>query len=250
VVTSEDANNNSIDTDTGADPDGYFPQIGFSHMASALMAMHHFNTRNPIIVAELGSDPLYSVDHCPIQFNLRDSRFFNDAAMLPSSLSSSSSSSSSSSYQAVPALLQAEYEQAVANFQRQNHANNDSNNNSNSSSNVTNRTNLAAKPCAVIGPYNDIPLLEISTIAASQQFPVTTYRSVNLRATATYASPYTQSVFPEMTVSVEPVIANLLLQNRHNYIAIIYPFTDAGVRIIVCNFVLFFKNEMRNPSSH
>jgi hypothetical protein len=171
-------------------------------MAAALMAMDHFNERNPMVVPELQSNPLLSsFDECPIRFDTSHSQVFNEEIY---------------THAAVQQLFQAEYDRALEVLM------------------TMNQTTVAPTrfipPCAIVGPYNDIPALELSVVAASQQFPVTVYRNYNLRITSAYSSPYTQSVFPDLTQSTEPLIANLFAQGRTDFIAVIYPLTDTGVR--------------------
>jgi hypothetical protein len=188
---------------------GDLPRIGFSHMAAAYMAMKHFNERNPAIVKELKTDPKLHLDACPVRFDMNRSRFFNDATY---------------THEAATLLLQAEYEQTQKDMQ--------------TSTNATLLPNSLSVPCAIVGPYNDIPGLELSAIAASQRFPVTSHRSFNLRMTSAYTSPYTQTVYPEMTESAVPVISNLLMQGRSDFVAVVYPFSDTGVSQIKVAFLL------------
>jgi hypothetical protein len=145
-----------------------------THMASALMAIEHFNARNDSVVPELA----YYRD-CPIQFDTEKSAIFD-----------------TQSY-----------------------------------------THLAAEtlfaqpelPCAVAGPFHDIPALELSTLAAAaRKFPVTAHRAFNQRVTTDYSAPYTTQLYPDMISSAEVLVSGLLIQERTDYVAIVYSATDTG----------------------
>jgi hypothetical protein len=149
------------------------PDVGITHMASALMAIEHFNARNESVVPELSR-----FRDCPIKFDTEKSAIFDTQTF----------------------------------------------------------THLAAEtifeqpevPCAVAGPYHDIPALELSTLAAAAKFPVTAHRAFNQRVVTEYASPFTSQVFPDMIAYTKVIVDSLLQQNRTNYVAIVYSVSDTG----------------------
>jgi hypothetical protein len=143
-------------------------------MASALMAIEHFNARNDSVVPELA----YYRD-CPIQFDTQKSAFFD---------------TQSYTHLAVETLF-AQLE----------------------------------LPCAIAGPFHDIPALELSTLAAAaRKFPVTAHRAFNQRVTTEYSAPYTSQLYPDMIFSAEVLVSGLLIQERTDYVAIVYSATDTG----------------------
>lgn len=145
-----------------------------SHMASALMAVDHFNSRNDSVVPELAM-----FRDCPIQFDTMKSAIFD---------------TQSYTHLAVETLFA-----------------------------------QPELPCAVAGPYNDIPALELSTLAAAaRKFPVTAHRAFNQRVTTEYAAPYTTQLYPDMITSAEVLTSGLLGLNRTDYVAIVYSVTDTG----------------------
>jgi hypothetical protein len=150
-------------------------------MATIMMAMDHFNARNPLVVSQFATDPMYR--DCPIQFDYDMFEVFDTGTF---------------THGAIQGLVQ------------------------------SGNTN----PCVVIGPFHDVPALELSTLAAAYEFPVLAHRAFNLRVTAEYASPYTTQLFPDMTNSVHTFITVLTEQlNRTDFVAILYALTDTGVRV-------------------
>jgi hypothetical protein len=153
-----------------------YTDTGMTHMASALMAIEHFNARNDSVVPELA----YYRD-CPIQFDTEKSAIFD---------------TQSHTHLAVETLFA-----------------------------------QPELPCAVAGPFHDIPALELSTLAAAaRKFPVTAYRAYNQRVTTDYSAPYTTLLYPDMISSAQVLVSGLLLQERTDYVAIVYSATDTGTQ--------------------
>jgi hypothetical protein len=50
--------------------------LGFSHMAAALLAFQHFNERDPSVVPEL-SDPRFAKENCNFRFDINSSTFYD-----------------------------------------------------------------------------------------------------------------------------------------------------------------------------
>jgi hypothetical protein len=145
-------------------------------MASALMAIDHFNARNDSVVPELAM-----FRDCPIQFDTEKSAIFD---------------TQSYTHLAVETLFA-----------------------------------QPELPCAVAGPFHDIPALELSTLAAAaKKFPVTAHRAFNQRVATEYAAPFTSQLYPDMISYAIVLIEGLLLQNRTDYVAIVYSATDTGTQ--------------------
>jgi hypothetical protein len=86
-------------------------------------------------------------------------------------------------------------------------------------------------PCAVAGPFHDVPALELSTLAAAAgKFPVTAHRAFNERVVTEYAAPYTSQLYPDMIAYARVLVDGLLQQGRTDYLAIVYPVTDTGTQ--------------------
>jgi hypothetical protein len=84
-------------------------------------------------------------------------------------------------------------------------------------------------PCAVVGPFNDIPGVDLSAMAAAFKFPVTMHRGYNLRL-VTDISPYTTQLYPDIITTTSVVVGVLYLKGRTNYIAFVYPLTETGTQ--------------------
>jgi hypothetical protein len=162
--------------------------FGFSHLASIMMAMDHFNARNGEVVPELRDNPEYDVVNCPIQFDWSSFQVFDTGG--------------GSSHAA--------------------------------SRNFVNSNNTA--PCVVVGPFHDVPTLELSGLSAAYEFPILTHRGLNVRVSASSTSPYTTQMFPSMVDSVQTV-ADALAQvlNRTNFTAFVYALSDIGVSGVRCD---------------
>jgi hypothetical protein len=83
-------------------------------------------------------------------------------------------------------------------------------------------------PCAVVGPFNDIPGVDLSAMAAAFKFPVTMHRSFNLRLITDITSPYTTQLHPDIITTTYFVVSLLYLKGRTDYIAFVYPLTETG----------------------
>lgn len=85
-------------------------------------------------------------------------------------------------------------------------------------------------PCAIAGPFNDMPAQELSVLAAASKFPVTVHRAFNLRVVADDFSPYTSQVFPDLMAHGDQLVAFLRFIGRTDYIAAIYALSDTGIQ--------------------
>jgi hypothetical protein len=83
-------------------------------------------------------------------------------------------------------------------------------------------------PCAVVGPFNDIPGVDLSAMAAAFKFPVTMHRGFNLRLLTDINSPYTTQLYPDIVMTTGIVVSLLHLKGRTDFIAFVYPLTETG----------------------
>jgi 7 transmembrane sweet-taste receptor of 3 GCPR/Receptor family ligand binding region len=90
--------------------------------------------------------------------------------------------------------------------------------------------NQSETPCVVVGPFHDMPALELSTMAAAADFPVVAHRAFNLRVTEEYSAPYTTSMFPDLRDSSKQLVEALKVLNRTNYVAVVYASSDTGLQ--------------------
>jgi hypothetical protein len=85
-------------------------------------------------------------------------------------------------------------------------------------------------PCAIVGPYNDMPAEELSVLATSFKIPLTVTRAFNLRVTSDDFSPYSTQIYPDLTASAVNLVDYLLHRDRTNFIATVYALTDTGTQ--------------------
>jgi hypothetical protein len=85
-------------------------------------------------------------------------------------------------------------------------------------------------PCAIVGPFNDMPAEELSVLATSFKIPLTVTRAFNLRAISDEFSPYSTQIYPDLTDSVQNLVDYLLLRERTDFIATVYTLTDTGTQ--------------------
>jgi 7 transmembrane sweet-taste receptor of 3 GCPR/Receptor family ligand binding region len=95
---------------------------------------------------------------------------------------------------------------------------------------VTSLWNQSETPCVVVGPFHDVPTLELSTMAVAADFPVVAHRAFNLRVTEEYSAPYTTSMFPDLRDSSKQLVSALKILNRTNYVAVLYASSDTGLQ--------------------
>ncbi len=119
---------------------------------------------------------------------------------------------------------------------------NDNDTNSNSSSSAVFNTRTAGHsaaeslllqddyPCAVVGPFNDMPAQELSVLAAAAHFPVTVARAFNLRVKSDTFSPYSSQVYPDMERTAQQMVQFLLHKGRTDFVTFLYTLTDTGLQ--------------------
>jgi hypothetical protein len=183
-------------------------------MAAAVMAMEHFNERNPVVVPELVNKE-YS--NCDVQFDLNTSRFF-DTGMI--------------THRSTHLLLQEMLAHGI--------------------------------PCALAGPYSDLPSQLLSTFAASAEIPLVAHRALNLRVVSGYFAPFSSVVYPDQQAIAAALVRFLRYKERFNYIAVLYGLGDtslqhhevvinalsvAGIQYKVYRYEVFYsRGEMVDPS--
>lgn len=164
---------------------------GFTQMIAAILAVEVFNARDSTIVPELAL-PVYQ--NCAIQL----------ADMHGSTQNQNQNNNISSS--------------AVFNTRTVGHS---------AAESLLLQTDY---PCAVVGPFNDMPAQELSSLAAAAHFPVTVHRAFNLRVVSDTFSPYTSQVYPDMERTAAQLVQFLLHKGRTDYVAFLYTLTDTGVQ--------------------
>jgi len=85
-------------------------------------------------------------------------------------------------------------------------------------------------PCAIAGPFNDMPALDLSTIAHGAQIPLVAHRFFNNRVVLDTFSPFSSSVYPDSLDSARVLVQFLIKQNRTNYFSLLYSVTDSNIQ--------------------
>jgi hypothetical protein len=88
----------------------------------------------------------------------------------------------------------------------------------------------AKLPCAIVGPFNDMPAEELSVLATSFEIPLTVARAFNLRVISEDFSPYSSQIYPDLSASALNLVDYLDLRNRTDFIATVYALTDTGTQ--------------------
>lgn len=142
------------------------PNPGFVHMSAALLAIEHFNSRNTSIVKELAN---YS--ECPVQLSITTSNNNNNSSS--SSPSLFFDTGGEDGHAASRSLFDAAW---------------DTNENDN------NAMPSQPQPCAIVGPFQDVPALELSTMASASRIPLVAHRAYNSRVASPIYSPFSTLV--------------------------------------------------------
>jgi hypothetical protein len=164
--------------------------------------LQHFNNRDTVIVPELGQDVFAysdsgsgSINSCqvmldPVRSSIRDTGSVGHLA------------------------AQSFFPKSI---------------NSNNSSATQLTDNGIIIPCAMAGPFHDMPAADLGTLGLTLDIPVTVHRAYNPRVVTPLFSPYTSQIFPDL-LTYSGVAADVLLrQGRSDYIAVVYSLTDTGV---------------------
>ena len=161
---------------------GKVNSLGYSHMAGGLMAMEHFNERNPSVVPELASEE-FKLTSCNVQFDLNTSRFLDTGII---------------THRSTSFLLQEMVENGI--------------------------------PCALAGPYSDLPSQILSAFAASAEIPLVSHRAYNLRVVDDYFSPFSSVVYPDQRANAEALVKFLEYKERYNFVAVLYGIGDTSIQ--------------------
>lgn len=87
-------------------------------------------------------------------------------------------------------------------------------------------------PCAVVGPFHDVPALHLSTLGAGWEMPVLPHRAWNLNVASSFHSPYTTQIYPHAITSASLVVQYLRQHlRRTNFVAVLHGLFDAGVHL-------------------
>lgn len=83
-------------------------------------------------------------------------------------------------------------------------------------------------PCAIAGPFSDLPAGELSVMAQAAKFPMVAHRAYNYRTTSNFFSSYTSQVYPHVLSSTRNLVSFLQHKGRTNYIALLYALSDVN----------------------
>jgi hypothetical protein len=101
-------------------------------------------------------------------------------------------------------------------------------------------------PCAMVGPFNDVPAQELSVLATSLKIPLTVNRAFNLRVASDVSSPYSSQLYPFLPDSVQNLVDYLLLRDRTDFIATVYALSDTGTQRSETISLLLSENMIRH----
>lgn len=145
---------------------------GFFQLASALMAIDHFNARNPAIVPELED-----LEDCPIRMDYDSLRVLDTGTMEQNAM-----------------------RELMGGFWRGD----------------------GLLPHAIVGPYNEIPALELSVVASTLQIPMVTHRGLDHNLLLPDKHPFVTQVNPDLYADVAFLGDYLQHTGRTDYIAVLY----------------------------
>jgi len=151
---------------------------GFSHAASALLAVDHFNARNTTIVPEL-AEPL--LQECNVTLHMGNGSIIDTGAL-------------------ATRASQRFYEQELQ------------------------------RPCAIVGPFSDLPSIELSILAAAAKAPLVFHRAFNLRLVSNFLSRYSTGVFPDMHATTSALVGYLRLIGRTDFIAFLHGIDETNLQ--------------------
>lgn len=86
-------------------------------------------------------------------------------------------------------------------------------------------------PCAIAGPFSDVPAIDLSVMALSAKIPLVAHRAYNLRITSDYQSPFSSQVFPGTISSARKTVEFLLHKGRTDFIGVLYSLTETGTQV-------------------
>lgn len=162
-------------------------------MAAALLAMEHFNERNPTIVPDLAN-----YTDCPFKFDMNRSLFF-DSGMV--------------GHMAAESFL-------------------------------TQVLRSGTPPCAIAGPYDDDPAVDLSVLATAAKIPLVAHRAYEPRVVDEDAGNYSSQVYPIAASQAQRVIEALARIGRTDFISVLYPSTELGLAVRESMVISFEDNNV------
>lgn len=85
-------------------------------------------------------------------------------------------------------------------------------------------------PCAIAGPFNDIPAIDLSVMALSAKVPLVAHRTHSIRVTSDVLSPFSSQTFPGTLSSAHKLVEFLLHKGRRDYIGVMYSLSETGIQ--------------------
>jgi hypothetical protein len=84
-------------------------------------------------------------------------------------------------------------------------------------------------PCAVAGPYSNLPAKELSVLASATQIPIVVHRSINLELSRAEIYPFSTHVYAG-AVAKSPAVVNLLQSmGRTDFVAILHAMSETQI---------------------
>ena len=160
---------------------------GFSQLVSAMMAIDHFNERNPVIVDELNSTSAARGN-----INNKNNYTWGDIMQ--------------------DCNLQIDYDSLILM---------DTGTIENRGMGTI-MGNLRKHPHAIAGPYNDIPALELSVIASSLHIPMVAHRGLDHNLLRPKMHPFLTQVNPDLVAEMQFLTDYLRHVGRLDYIAVLH----------------------------
>lgn len=145
---------------------------GFFQLASALMAIDHFNARNPAIVPELSD-----LEDCPVRMDYESLQVLDTGTIEHNAM-----------------------RELMAGFWRRE----------------------GFLPHAIVGPYNEIPALELSVVASTLQIPMVTHRGLDHNLLLPNKHPFVTQINPDLYADMAFLGDYLQHTGRTDYIAVLY----------------------------
>ena len=176
-------------TTTGITPASVAVDPGFFHLAAAQLAVEHFNTRNATVVPELQNLAMYR--DCPYTF--------------------------------APEMLQAVDTGTDQHYAMESIVQNLVWSKLQTNSSTKDPRKPMILPDAIVGPYNELPTLELSVLATGLQVPLVAARVLNPNLLQNKQHPYFHQVGPDPHSAMGFVATYLRHIGRTNYVAILYP---------------------------
>jgi len=85
-------------------------------------------------------------------------------------------------------------------------------------------------PCAIAGPFNDLPALDLSSMAQAARFPLVAHRAYDARVNSDIFHPYTSLVYPGMIESSTVMVDYLIHKGRTDFVSLLYTVAEVNVQ--------------------